>query len=457
MRTSPLAFDFLNFIGRFHPLLVHLPIGFLMLAILLEWYQVLRKKVALSEHIAFAWLLSAVVGTLAVTTGWWLSETDLYIERDLVWHRWLGIAIVALSFLGWRLKKKRNEFKPALHQGFNVLMIAMIAVEGHLGGNLTHGEDFLFEYAPEPIQRFMLDQKTEIAADSNNDSLPAYDYLVMPILETKCFACHNDNVSRGGLNMASTDSLLAGGEGGTVLVKGNADESELFRRLTLPRKNIKFMPPVGDPLTFDEIKIIEWWIGQGADFNKTLAAMDNKGLIGPSLLRRFGVSTDLKPHYETVKLGALDTVHVRLIEQNGFSVKELSADNHLLDVKFIGNDLDLNKLKSLEPAINHITWLSLAQSGITDDGLALIAKFKNLTRLRLENTNISDQGISHLVSLKHLEALNLYGTAVTDGCLHYLQELNGLKRVYLWQTKVTASKVQEIEKTTTKLKITLNQ
>ena len=59
-----LAFDFTNFVGRFHPILVHLPIGFLLLGILMEWYQRWNKTEKLSNLIAYAWLLGAIGGAL---------------------------------------------------------------------------------------------------------------------------------------------------------------------------------------------------------------------------------------------------------------------------------------------------------------------------------------------------------------------------------------------------------
>ena len=101
-----LAFDFTNFVGRFHPLLVHLPIGFLLLGILMEWYQRIRKVENPGNLIGYTWLLGGIGGAFAAFCGWWLGETGLYIEDDLFLHRWIGIAIVVVSFAGWWIKKK---------------------------------------------------------------------------------------------------------------------------------------------------------------------------------------------------------------------------------------------------------------------------------------------------------------------------------------------------------------
>jgi len=440
-----LAFDFTNFVGRFHPLLVHLPIGFLLMGILMEWYQRIRKTEKLSPLISYAWLLGGIGGVFAAFCGWWLGETGLYLEDDLFLHRWIGIAIVLIAFVGWWLKKKPERHNGILHQGINILILALITFEGHLGGNLTHGAAYLFEYAPDSVRNFMLDEKENMVDLSKADSVLVYYDLVEPIFEQKCFACHNNEVQRGKFNMASIDSMLVGGDGGPAFLAGNLADSELFRRITLPQKNIKFMPPVGDPLTYDEIKIVEWWIEQGASADAKVSDIEVAESVKPTLLRQYGLDTNPRPYYEMVTIAPLDSVQITELEKNGFTVKVLGGENPLLDVKFSGSSLTEEQLKSLEPAAAHITWLSLARTNVKDDWLTVISKFENLTRLQLEKTAISDEGVAALGNLKHLEVLNIYGTKVSDACLPDLQRMEGLKRVYIWDTAINAELAKNMQ------------
>jgi len=452
-----LAFNFTTFVGRFHPLFVHLPIGFLLLGILMEWFQRLRKKEKLSNLISYAWLLGGIGGALAAFCGWWLGESGLYFEEDLFLHRWVGIAIVVLAFIGWWIKKVPKKHSNLVHQGINILLIAFLTLEGHLGGNLTHGEAYLFEYAPEGIRNIMLGERAEVIDFSTADSVIVYNDLVKPIFQEKCFACHNNEVKRGGLNMAYKDSMLAGGNGESVLLANNAQESELFRRITLPNNNLKFMPPVGNPLTYDEIKIIEWWIEQGASFDKLVADVNVVEGIQPALIRQYNLDTSPRPYYEMVNIAPMDSLQLEALEEKGFIVNVLGGKSPLLDVKYSGKDLTIELLKSLEPAAQHITWLSLGKTNISDEGLSIIAKFENLTRLQLENTKISDKGVKAIANLKHLEALNLYGTEVTNDCLSDLQKMEGLKRVYLWATKVNASDAKSLEENKKGLQVIIGQ
>jgi len=93
-------------------------------------------------------------------------------------------------------------------------------------------------------------------------------------------------------------------------------------------------------------------------------------------------------------------------------------------------------LKDLLPIKEHIYWLSLAETGIQDPDLSLIAQFSNLRRLRIENNPISDTGILTLKNLSRLEILNLNGTKVSASGLGPLAEIKSLKSLFLWNTAV---------------------
>ncbi len=434
-----IAMEFTTFLGRFHPVLVHLPIGFLVLAIALEGFESFRRIETKSRLIPVAWLLGAISAGTAALCGWYLGETGLYKEDILFVHRWLGIALVVISFLGWWLKRNPENNSPLIQNGFNVLVLGMLFYEGHQGGNLTHGEEYLTEYAPVRIQNLLgaKKDKDSLPEFSNPDSVLVYDDLVRPIFESKCFVCHNNELQRGGLNMSSPDSLLKGSQGDPIIVEGIAEDSELFRRVTLPQPNIKFMPPTQNPLTYDEIKIVEWWINTGASFEDNVSAVTVKEPMKPVLLRRYGLDTEPKPWYETVQLVRLDSVRISELRQHGFTVKSLGPENPLLDVSYSGNDLTKVQLQKLEQVKEHITWLSLAGTNIRDEWLAIIAEFQNLTKLELEKTSVSDKGVAFLPKLGHLESLNLYGTQVTDMCIRDIKKISGLERVYFWGTKVS--------------------
>lgn len=435
-----IALEFTTFIGRFHPLFVHLPIGFILLAIILEWWESFRKTKTPSKLIPIAWFIGGIAAFATALCGWYLGETGLYEEDQIFLHRWLGIALVPIAFIGWWIKLKFNGYPKLLQHGFNVLLIILLSVEGHKGGNLTHGNTYLTEYAPKPIQKLLASEKDSgLKLRLNNpDSVIVYKELIQPILDAKCVSCHGNEVKRGGLNMSHPDSLFLGGDGGQIVFAGNLEESELFRRITLPQKNIKFMPPTSNVLTYDEIRIVEWWIGQGASFESVVSELEVGKSIKPFLMRRYGLNTTPRPWYEKVEIAPLDSIQISLLIKQGFFVKTFGDNNPLLDVSYTSTGLTKEKMATLEAAKNHITWLSLAESNVEDEWLSIISGFKNLTRLELDKTTISDEGIFYLKDLSHLEVLNLYASRISNSSLPLLQKLPELKRVYLSRTQVTS-------------------
>jgi hypothetical protein len=57
-----------------------------------------------------------------------------------------------------------------------------------------------------------------------------YDEHVKPILQAKCFRCHNDDTKKGGLSLTSHASGMAGGGSGPVVNAGDPDGSRLLKR-----------------------------------------------------------------------------------------------------------------------------------------------------------------------------------------------------------------------------------
>jgi uncharacterized membrane protein len=78
------------FIGRFHPLLVHLPIGFLCFALVLHIIQWRRTSLRFTNVLPVIWLSAALSGGLSVLTGWLLSDSGDYDSDTLQLHKYGG-------------------------------------------------------------------------------------------------------------------------------------------------------------------------------------------------------------------------------------------------------------------------------------------------------------------------------------------------------------------------------
>lgn len=93
-----------------------------------------------------------------------------------------------------------------------------------------------------------------------------YTAKVQPILETNCYKCHGGMNHRGGLSMATRDSLLKGGHHGAAVVPGDPAASLLIKliRHEGPANDPMPMPPKGDKLSDGDIATVTDWIKAGA-------------------------------------------------------------------------------------------------------------------------------------------------------------------------------------------------
>lgn len=449
--------DFELFIGRFHPLVVHLPIGFILLAAILE---ILNQRYRDEFHnldtaISITLFCGGAGAVLSAIIGYLLSQDGGYDEQTLFWHQWLGIGLGIFAFFGWAVKKEFIKLSPKSSPLIIVSLVVFVSIVGHLGGNLTHGSDYLLSYAPKFVQTIAgmdaNESKERIPTDPN--SIIIFQHLIQPVLSAKCISCHNKTKSKGDLILTSFKDLEKGGDDGHIIVGGNPLESNLFIRTTLPRSSKKFMPPKGEPLTYAEIKVMQWWIEIGASAELKLTELEIPEEIKQLLLRDYKVDSRPKPYFDQVEILLLSEDNFLLLAKAGYEAEPLSSIHNFIQVKSNLKKITSDQIQTLLVAKEQITWLNLKGKSVDDGMMKTIAKLTKLTTLELNNNPISDDGIKELKDLKHLEVLNLYGTEITDKALETIKVLPALKRVYLWQTKVAQAKIDELQKELANVKI----
>ena len=257
--------DLVLFLGRFHPVLVHLPIGGLVLLGVLELVAKFSRFKDAAQNSRLILALTATTSVTAALLGWMLSQSGDYDPPLLQWHKWAGFAVAAtctvtflLSWLGW----------PRAYQLCLLATLAVLVVASHLGASITHGRDFLTRYAPAPLGWLLLGNGGAPEAHStSSDPLQqrVFADVVRPILLQRCSACHGPEKQKADLRVDSLEALLKGGKDGPVLVPGKAKDSRLIQRLLLPLNDEDHMPPEDKPQpTPAELILLEWWIDRGA-------------------------------------------------------------------------------------------------------------------------------------------------------------------------------------------------
>src|SRR2546426_1849851 len=87
---------------------------------------------------------------------------------------------------------------------------------------------------------------------------------IQPILQQTCIKCHGTEKQKGKLRLDTKEAAFKGGKDGVVLVAGDAEKSELYKRTILPKGHDDIMPNEGDPLTKAQTDLLRDWINQGA-------------------------------------------------------------------------------------------------------------------------------------------------------------------------------------------------
>ena len=275
MEESPL-FWLSQFFGRLHPLLVHFPIGLLVVALFLELLTIGGKKRGLREGINWLVYLGAGSALLSAILGLLLFQADDYqgilVERHLIFG---AITAVAGLLTAWQLRRlHRSNFQNFLpYRSLLALTVVSLTVAGHLGASLTHGEDFLSstfpwhepEYATGDADNLLAELTPVAMRDSlSMNQLDRLNLEVRGIFAHNCYKCHSELKQKGELILETEEGVMRGGESGKILIPGDAKSSEIIRRLKLPRSDEEAMPGKGKALPEEEIALISLWIDQGA-------------------------------------------------------------------------------------------------------------------------------------------------------------------------------------------------
>lgn len=458
----------LETIGRLHPLLVHLPIGVLLFAAALMVFGRITKAY-LGAAVSFAWGAGAFMAFLSCGVGWLLAQSGDY-DADMVQvHQWTGLLTAGLGTLTFFVRKYR--WIPAS------ATVIVLSIAGHYGGNLTHGEGYLFANGETSSQTEQSAKTPEeqalVVSDSTGKKVVRRSFMyrdqVIPVLKAKCYSCHSAAKKKGGLRLDTEAFIRKGGKNGSVLFAGNPAKSKLFTYLLLPEGDDRHMPPKGKlQLTRQEIATVQNWIQRGASFKEEIEVIEHSDFDQPvaeipllplTVDPTEGVVTAPEiPDLETALLSrpvnAPDQQILQKLKEQQVAFTKMSPGSEYLSANFVNTkDFKPEILQALGAMQNQVVRLRLTGQPVSDTDVKYLTQFKNLTRLNLENTKITDSSLITLSALPNLEQLNLYGTAVTDRGLEQLAANPNLKVVYLWQTKATPEGVKRLQKARPDLKI----
>jgi len=302
--------NLLDWLGRWHLLVLHTPIGLLAGLWATESLLVIRKSQRPTWSAASSLLLAltALSAVVAAALGWLLQASNSrafggpLIQAHLYWGIGTAVVLTVLWFVrnwsaksGWVLK--------SIYAIGLILASAAMGMTGHTGGSSVHSEDFLTRGAPPLIKKLLekeepapqapdtpltpvapeaaadqpadvetqidatqADEPTTDALTSAAQSINIYQDQIVPILIQYCYDCHDPEIKvKGGFDMTTVANLFGGGSSGLFgIVPGKPDESEVYTLMSLPADDDFVMPPKGDKVPLEKQEIIRQWILDGA-------------------------------------------------------------------------------------------------------------------------------------------------------------------------------------------------
>lgn len=112
---------------------------------------------------------------------------------------------------------------------------------------------------------------SSLARADGDPTAVSFEKDVLPVLQTKCFSCHDAKKARSGLRLDVRAKAFAGGETGKPgVVAGKSGESEVYMRV-VSKNEKEVMPPKGDKLTEKEAAALKVWIDAGAKWPDALS------------------------------------------------------------------------------------------------------------------------------------------------------------------------------------------
>ncbi|MEO8474309.1 MAG: DUF2231 domain-containing protein [Chryseolinea sp.] len=438
--------DLYTFFGHLHPMVVHLPIGFLLLAAGFNGLSYFKKYKYLRTAVGITLLAGFISAVIACVFGYLLSLSGDYDVETLSNHKYSGITLALLSgvlWFTWSHNTRPGFQTDRILAASSVVVVALLFYVGHQGGNLTHGSEYLSLETLTHVER---------TKPLTPEAAFVFEDIIAPVLEKRCVGCHRAGKRKGELLLTSWDNIMKGGKHGEVVVSGSLTKSELYQRITLDRDDEDFMPSDGKPpLTRSETIVIKWWIMHGAVRNKMLseiAGYDSIQQVVSQVLALPGSMTtseenSMADHTVNPLIPEkVDSAFINALRKNGFSIRLMSHRPVMLDLSLPSHSqIKMSDIeKELDAVSENIVWLNLSDNNFNDYDLKVLKKMTNLEKLRLEKNPIGDAIADEVKDLKYLNAINLNETKLTKKGMTVLRQNPSIKKIYCWKTEAEQSK-----------------
>ena len=136
-----------RYIGQFHPILVHFPVAFLLLAALVEGLGIMVGQAKVAWTLRLCLITGTLAALLSLLTGlnaenYVSAPPDLIANHEVGAYVCLGLAFLAIVVNEMRRRNLQSNRLVVICRVLIVLLAATTALVGHWGGTLVHGQGY---------------------------------------------------------------------------------------------------------------------------------------------------------------------------------------------------------------------------------------------------------------------------------------------------------------------------
>ena len=437
----------IDFIGAWHPVILHLPIGIMVWIGIQRVWTGWRGKPALGNE-TLLWAVAALTATGSFITGYAWGMAGGYDETQLNRHLWAAVAFTVVCWWGWLAQL--THMSGRMKAGTILAGLVSVMLTGHWGGLMVHGDPLAAAPWRNDPQRFA--QFAEFGEEIN-----VYAELVHPIMGAKCMICHGPAKQNGKLRLDSFEAIMRGGDNGRVVVPGDDAESDLITVILLPMAHEDHMPPPNRPqITDEELAALVYWVREGATADLMIAKADAPAELLPLLEPTYRLLED-----ETLQAARLAAEAQARVEQavrreelaavlaalpealaQGFSFEDQTSARLLFSPATHRHVLTSADLVTAREVLRACVDIDLSRLAIDGAVLAELRYASHLQPLNLAGCEVGDELFEHLGSLPELERLSLFGTQITELPTDLSEQLPRLRQLFVGGTEVDAVAVQ---------------
>ncbi len=454
------------FFGRFHPFVLHLPIGGMAYLACVELVRLFKRRDP--ARVPVLWFV-ALSAALAAFLGWLLGTSgDYSADRNFQDHLQWSLAFAGSAGLGLALGALVRKVPNKLFAiGYVVVFFAMLTtltIGGHRGASLTHGDAYLTQHAPESIRGFLesvlgVEVQPTVATAEEIAAIPvaareAYAHAVAPLLSKYCADCHGKGLQKGGVRLDSYFAIL------TVIDSSDPEESALTHRVMLPMDDEDHMPPPKKPqLSEPELRILTAWVAAGAPQNarlgdgafnallddtatrEALEAIASNAVAAPQSSNK--TNTPPVDPEARMRLEAIVEPIADALGNSALIFEAQTGTNLHFQAPGLKGSLDAEVLKALQPVAEFITEMDMSLTATDGELLKALPNLPNLQRMTLSSTIIGDDAIEIIAAqCPALNALLAFNTELTDAAIPTLEGMTSLRNLVVSTTNMTEEALQ---------------